>query len=231
MVRKDTFSSALKAAIPVMAGYVGIGVPCGIMESSVGLNALMAFAVSMTFYSGAGQFMVSSMWLAGNPVSAIVASVSFVNTRQMLYSTAFAPYFAGVKKWLTFLFSATVTDESFGVNMGLFRQGGWRPVQATLVNLLCMTTWALSNSVGVLIGDALSIPTAIASFAMTSIFICLLVTQKFNRTNIVVVIASFVGVFLFKLIGLSGAAILLGACLGVACGMLFRRIGGHRELV
>ena len=74
-----------------MAGYVAIGLPCGIMESQIGLNALMAFIVSVTFYSGAGQFMIDGMWLAGSPVASIVASVSFVNTRQLLYSAGFAP--------------------------------------------------------------------------------------------------------------------------------------------
>ena len=45
----DSVKSALAAAAPVMAGYVAIGLPCGIMESQIGLNALMAFVVSVTF--------------------------------------------------------------------------------------------------------------------------------------------------------------------------------------
>lgn len=47
--------------------------------------------MSVLFYSGAGQFMIPNMWLAGAPIASIIASVSFVNTRQMLYSAAFAP--------------------------------------------------------------------------------------------------------------------------------------------
>ncbi|MBQ9068290.1 MAG: AzlC family ABC transporter permease, partial [Eggerthellaceae bacterium] len=206
-----------------MAGYVGIGIPCGIMEQQIGMSAIMAFAMSMTFYSGAGQFMIPSMWLAGNPIASIIASVSFVNTRQMLYSAAFSPYFERVNRLLTFLFSATVTDESFGVNLAKYQEGSWDAGRATLVNLLCMTTWSLANAAGVLVGGALAIPTAIAAFAMTSIFICLLVSRKFDRTTVVVVVGSIAGVVLFKAIGLSGPAILLGAICGVASGLVADR--------
>lgn len=208
-----------------MAGYVAIGVPAGIMESQVGFNAPMAFLMSMTFYSGAGQFMIPSMWLAGAPLASIIASVSFVNTRQMLYAAAFSPYFTSVRKRLTFLFSATVTDESFGVNLAKFQEGSWSAGRATLVNLFCMTTWALANVAGVFVGDALSIPTAIAAFAMTSIFICLLVSQKITPVNCIVVAVAAAGVCLLKTVGLSGPAILLGACLGVCAGMIARKAG------
>ena len=219
MSGKEELKDAFAAAIPVMAGYVGIGIPCGIMESQIGMNALMAFVMSMTFYSGAGQFMIPNMWLAGSPLMSIVASVSFVNTRQILYSAAFAPSFDKVRKSKTFLFAATVTDESFGVNMAKFQEGSWDENRATFVNLLSMTSWGVSNAIGVLIGDALAIPTVIAAFAMTSIFICLLSTQKMDKINVIVIVVSMVAVYFFKLVGLAGPAILLGACTGVAAGL------------
>ena len=79
MQKKDAVIQALKAALPVMVGYVGIGIPCGIVEHQIGMNAFMAFVMSMTFYSGAGQFMIPNMWLASTPLASIIASVSFVN--------------------------------------------------------------------------------------------------------------------------------------------------------
>lgn len=207
-----------------MMGYIAIGLPCGIMESQIGLNWFMAFVMSMTFYSGAGQFMIPNMWLAGSPIASIIASVSFVNTRQMLYSAAFAPYFEKVSKKLTFLFGATVTDESFGVNMMQYQNGEWSAWQSTLVNLFSMTSWGVCNALGVLIGDALSIPTAIAAFSMTSIFICLVLDQRMTKLNVFVILLSAAGVCFFKIIGLAGPAILLGAVLGVVGGMVFRKV-------
>ena len=75
-----------------MLGYVAIGLPCGILSNSIGMNALQVFLMSALFYSGAGQFMIArNMWLAGSPMGAIIASVSLVNTRQMLYSADLLP--------------------------------------------------------------------------------------------------------------------------------------------
>ena len=207
-----------------MLGYVAIGIPCGILSASIGLNALQVFLMCALFYSGAGQFMIPNMWLAGSPIASIILSVSFVNTRQMLYSAAFAPWCQRASKRLAFLFSATVTDESFGVNMQQFAQGNWTVARATLVNLCSQSSWTLSCVVGVFIGNAIGIPLAIAAFAMTSIFICLLVTQDITGPNVVAAVCAIIGVFVCKLAGLPGPAIFIGALVGVACAFVFSRI-------
>ena len=85
---REDLAPALRAALPVMLGYVTIGVPCGVMAAEVGLGPLVAFLLSATFYSGAGQFMMASLALAGTPVASMVASVALVSTRQLLYSAA-----------------------------------------------------------------------------------------------------------------------------------------------
>ena len=185
MFTVDNIKAAFKAAVPIMLGYVAIGIPCGILSASIGMNALQVFMMCALFYSGAGQFMIPNMWLAGAPMASIILSGSFVHTRQMLYSAAFAPWFEGASKKLAFWFSATVTDESFGVNMQQFERGGWTPQRATFVNLFSQSSWTLSCVVGVFIGNAIGIPLAIAAFAMTSIFICLLVTQKITAANVI----------------------------------------------
>ena len=224
MFKRENIAAAFKAAVPIMLGYVAIGIPCGILSASIGLNALQVSLMCALFYSGAGQFMIPNMWLAGSPIASIILSVSFVNTRQMLYSAAFAPWCQKASKRLAFLFAATVTDESFGVNMQQFERGGWSVARATLVNLCSQSSWTISCVIGVLIGNAIGIPLAIAAFAMTSIFICLLVTQEITASNIVAAVCAIVGVFVCKLVGLTGPAIFIGALFGVVCAFVFTRI-------
>lgn len=210
-----------------MLGYVTIGIPCGVMEAEVGLTPLMAFLLSATFYSGAGQFMMSSLALVGTPVASMVASVSLVSTRQLLYSAALAPYLAGASRPLAALFAATVTDESFGVNLERFAGGGgWDAVRATMVNLASMFSWAAANALGALVGPVLAIPTAVMSFAMTSIFICLLATQGRTRRTVCCAAASVISVILLKVLGLGSMSILPAALIGILVGMV---IGGSRE--
>lgn len=221
MIKKQHIKEAFHAAVPIMLGYVAIGIPCGILCDSIGLNVLQVFLLSALFYSGAGQFMLPNMYLAASPLASIIASISLVNTRQMLYSASFAPECQGVSKKLAFFFAATVTDESYGVSTAKFEEGEWSVDRALFVNLFSQSSWTVSNMVGVLLGNAIGIPLNIAAFAMTSIFICLLVTQKMTTPNLVAIVLAMLGVYLCKAIGLTGPAILVGAILGVAGAMIF----------
>ena len=76
MLSGDHIRQSFSAALPIMLGYVAIGIPCGILGASIGMNELQVFLLSAVFYSGAGQFMIPNMWLAGSPLASIIASVS-----------------------------------------------------------------------------------------------------------------------------------------------------------
>ena len=174
--------------------------------------------------------MIPNMWLAGSPLASIIASVSLVNTRQMLYAASFAPQCAASPRWLAALFAASVTDESYGVNTARFAEGNWSVDRALMVNLFSQSSWTISNIVGCAVGAAVDIPVPIAAFAMTAIFICLLVTQKFTSANIVAMIVAMLGVYLCKALGLTGPAILIGAVAGVVCALAFSALFPRRPV-
>lgn len=215
-----------KAAVPIMLGYVAIGLPCGILSASIGLNPLQVLIMCVLFYSGAGQFMIPNMWLAGSPIASIIASVSFVNTRQILYAAAMAPRCQKVSKRLSFLYAATITDESFGVNTRCFSEGDWSVRRATFVNLFSQSAWTIACVIGTIVGDALGIPLTIAAFAMTSIFICLLVSQRVTAPNVVSALCAIVTVIVLKLLGLGAVAIFFGAVIGVLYALVFSHFKG-----
>ena len=219
-IARHILTPALKAAWPILAGYVVLGIPCGFLAQAAGLEWWMALLMSFVLYSGVGQYMIPNMWLAGNPLASIILSVSLVNTRQMLYGASLSRFCAQAGKRLSYIFGATVTDESFGVNLALLEQGDWGIKRATAVNFFSMTTWALANAAGVLIAGAVSLPTALASYAMTALFICLLCMQAPTVSNLVAAMGATVGVVVCKLVGLSGMAIFIGAVIGVAAAML-----------
>jgi 4-azaleucine resistance transporter AzlC len=216
---------ALSLAAPIMVGYLFLGIPCGILSQSVGMDVLQVFLLSLLFYSGAGQYMIPNMWLVGSPMAAIIASVTLVNSRQMLYSASLSRFCEKAGKLQTFLYGATVTDESFAVNVVKHEQGTWDIKGATLVNIFSQSSWVVANLLGVVVGSLLTLPTALASFAMTSIFLCLLFSQAPTKGNIVAGVVAVLGVLIAKSIGLSGPAILIGALLGVAAGMIVERKG------
>lgn len=217
-------------ALPVMLAYLVIGVPCGVLEAQIGFGPLLAFAFSSTFYTGAGQFMLPQMVLAGTPLATTLASIVLVSSRQLLYSAGLAPYLGEGSRLDAFALACTVTDESFGVNLDRFvGDPSWDVRDGLLLNLLCMVSWALANAAGVLAGGMVSLPTALMSFGMTSIFVCLLLGQLHDGATCVAALASALLVLACKLAGLQGAEVLLGAIGGVACGLVWQAWSRNRS--
>ena len=210
-----------EAAIPVILGYIAIGVPCGVLASAIGMTWWQTLLFSVIFYSGAGQFMIPNMFSAGASLLSIIPSVSLVNTRQMLYSAALIPWCKDEKKSLIFWYTATVTDETFGIAISKYRDGNWSIGKSIFLNEFSHLSWSISSVAGCLIGPIINIPIEIASFAMTSIFICLLVTSINTSENRAAAIGAVAGVVLFKFLGGEGFSIFLGAILGVVVGYIY----------
>ena len=219
----SSIGQAFRAALPVMIGYVALGVPCGILGAAAHMTLMQILLLSVFMYSGTGQYMIPNLFLAGMAPISLSATVTLVSSRQMLYGSALAEFFSGVRKSRLVLYAATVTDETFGVNIARFQAGMWTPKQAQAVNSFSHLSWTLSNLTGALLGAWLVIDTRIAAFAMTSLFICLLLSQHFDRSHVLALFASIAGVIICKLLGLGGPAILAGALLGIAVGFLDSR--------
>ena len=49
MKLSNDIQPAVQAAIPIVLGYIAIGIPCGILEDSIGLNAVQVFFLSCMF--------------------------------------------------------------------------------------------------------------------------------------------------------------------------------------
>ncbi|MDR3053561.1 MAG: AzlC family ABC transporter permease [Coriobacteriales bacterium] len=214
--------TAAAAALPICLGYIALGLPCGLLGIKAGMSLLQVIVLSLIFYSGSGQFMIASLTIAGVPALSTALTVSLVNARQLLYASALLPHFKGLTRIKALLCAFNVTDESFGVNIARLQAGTWQPRQIMLVNILPQLTWVLANTVGALVGSLLDIPTAIAAFAMTSIFLCLLLMQKGRADYLLAATGSVAGVVACKFVGLDNVAIFVGAVLGVGVGMLAR---------
>ena len=46
MLSGDHIRQSFSAALPIMLGYVAIGIPCGILSASIGMNELQVFLLS-----------------------------------------------------------------------------------------------------------------------------------------------------------------------------------------
>ena len=208
-------------AWPVALSYIAVGLACGVLEAKAGMAPWMAFVLGCTFLSGAGQFMMSNLWMAGVPMTSILVSVATISSRFALYSASLAPQLSRVPRRLALGVCATLTEESFGINMTkLMNDDEWTESHALLFNIVLLFAWGGSCGVGAAIGVAVTIPTAVACFVMTSLFVFLLCTQKLSMPVAAAILVAFGVVALFKYAGLTAFAVPVAAVAGVAAALV-----------
>ncbi len=73
-----TAKTGMKDTIPTLAGYIGVGLAFGVVAKAAGLSVFVIILMSVVTYSGAAQFVIVSMLLAGSTFFAILTSVFFI---------------------------------------------------------------------------------------------------------------------------------------------------------
>lgn len=218
----------LAAAWPIILSYIPVGLACGVLGSKCGVGPDRALLLSLTIISGGGQFMIDNLWLAGVPASMIVVSVGAISLRFALYSASLAPHLQKAKKRMSLALALTLIEEAYGVSLGKFCDGDkeWTFAHALKLNLVTILTWASSVTAGAVLGGVVNVPTAVAGFAMTSLFIYLLWDQLVSaeghvtRGKLVAAVAAVIAAVAFKLAGVSAAAVPGGAVAGVVAALL-----------
>lgn len=211
----------IKTAAPIMLSYVPVGLACGLLAAQAGMAPWMVALVSVTFFSGSGQFMMSNLWMTGVPVLSIAAGVSAISARFALYSASLAPHLKGASKLETVLASGTLIEEGYGISMGkLVEDDDWGARETVALNIVLILTWTLAAVAGASAGTVIDVPTAIAGFACTSLFIYLLCSQERRRGNIAATIVAFAGVAVLKIAGQASVAVPVAALAGVAAALM-----------
>ena len=204
-----------KTVWPVMLTYVAIGAPCGMIMGQTGMEPWMVFALSSTFVTGSGQFMICNLWLAGVPAASIVASVAAITS-----------HLTGASKSQTLAVAATLTEEAYGISLAKLVEGeDWGPRESFVLNVILIATWGVSCTTGAIVGAVVDVPTAIAAFVCTSLFICLLFSQRLSRGNVVAAVSGAVSVAVCKFLGLVNiavpASVVVGITIALACDAVF----------
>ena len=111
---KETVKTAFKLSLPVMAGYLFIGVAFGMFLSSKGYSAIWAFFLSFSVYAGAMQFV--AVELLCSPFSALNAAVMTlsVNARHLFYGLSMLKKYKGTGKFKPYLIFS-LTDETYAI--------------------------------------------------------------------------------------------------------------------
>ncbi|GKS82431.1 branched-chain amino acid ABC transporter [Ligilactobacillus pabuli] len=192
MKKSDTrFKEVFQIALPLCMSYIPIGLACGVLLNAAGFNFLMTGLVSLLVFSGGAQFMIASMLTIHAPMQTILLMLLFLEMRYALLGSSLSQYVRGTSKKFLLVFAASMNDENYAVNYLKFATDKtWTAENALLVEHLSLLFWTLSNLVGSLAGGFISVNLTIVDFALTALFIYMIVMQIKNKLTILISILS-----------------------------------------
>lgn len=175
--------TTLVLTIPVMTGYIFMGMAFGILLVSRGYGVVWSGLMSVTIYAGAMQFV--AVELLASPFSPL--NVFFVtliiNARHIFYGISMLGKFRNTGRFKPYLVFA-LTDETFsllysaappeGVSRGMFY---------FCVSLLDQLYWVTGCVAGALIGSRISFNIKGIEFVMTALFVAIFVDQFREKSN------------------------------------------------
>ena len=171
----------LISAWPICLGYIPVGLALGVIAQKAGLHPLEIGFMSLLVFAGSAQFIAVSMLSNGAGAVPIIFSTFAVNLRHLLMSSSLALHLGNASKRILSLFAYGVTDESFGVNISKFREGNWDIKRALVVNHATNITWVASTIIGGYGGQLIPAGAFGIDYALTAMFIGLLVIQLKGR--------------------------------------------------
>jgi len=226
--RKKTFQDGVTAAWPICLGYIPIGLALGVLAQQTGLPWWAVAMMSVLVFAGSAQFICVAMLAVGSSLPAIIFTTLVVNLRHLLMSSALAVYLPGVNRRFLALFAYGITDESFAVNMTRFRNEGWDRWRALTLNHIANFVWILATITGALVGQLVPQGAFGIDYALTGMFICLLVFQLNGRIYIITgLLAALISVCWYLLI--PGDSYIVGASICAATLGYFLQRNHRRE--
>lgn len=210
-------------AVPIILGYLPIGLAFGVLASTAGLSTTATAAMSVFVFAGSSQLISVGLIGAGVGIASITATVFLVNLRHMLMSAYLAPHLRKLKTWQLILFSYEITDESFAIHSTYIREHGVPPItELFALNISAHLAWVLGSILGVWLGSSIALDIAAfgIDFALPAMFIALLVMQIENyRHFAIAAFAALLGL-LFYLAGMKQLYIILATVIAATAGVL-----------
>jgi len=171
MGKGSLVKSVVACTLPVLTGYVVLGIGFGILLSGIGLSAAWSSLMAAMIYAGAMQYLSVGL-LAGAwaPLSAFLITL-IVNARHIFYGFSFLEKYAGTGKVKPYLLFG-LTDETFAVLSSAKVPDGVKPsLFYFLVTLFDQCYWFAGCTLGALIGRNLPFDTTGIAFSMTAMFV------------------------------------------------------------
>ena len=174
--------TAFFASVPVMAGYLVLGIGFGMILRTRGYGVLWALAMSVCIYAGSMQYVAIDLLTGG--VSLITAALTTlaVNARHLFYGISMVDKYKNQKK-KGFLFF-TLTDETYSlVCSDEAEKSGDASGYYFWVSLFDYLYWITGSVLGSVLGNMIPFSTEGIDFSLTALFLTVFVEQWLTTKN------------------------------------------------
>lgn len=228
-VSRHWFQGVMRA-MPIVLGYVPVGLAYGILAQKAGLSPLNTVLMSILVYAGSAQLIAVGLLGAHTPVLSIIMTTFVVNFRHLIMASALMPYLKQWRKRELAAFAYELTDETFAVHSAHFASAHFASTQfpdgvpATAdifaTNITAQLAWVTGTLLGIAVGQLVSDVKPFAlDYALPAMFVALLVLQIKQWRHVVVAILTGILAVALLQAGMTQwhvmTATVIGASLGV----------------
>lgn len=185
---QNTKLRALRAAfphtIPVLTGFLVLGIAYGVLMQTKGYGVICAVAMSAIAFCGSMQFVaLTLLTTVFVPVQAFFLSL-MVNARHLFYGISMLEKYKGLGKLRYFLIY-TLCDETFSIASSIDPPADIaRKDFYFFISLLDYLYWIIGTFLGSVLGSFITFNTEGLDFVLTALFVVLLLEQLKHRENI-----------------------------------------------
>ena len=177
-----TVRQALLKTIPVMAGYIVLGIGFGILMRNAGYGVGWAAAMSLLMYAGSMQYVGVGLLAGGASILTTAITTVMVNARHLFYSISMIGKYKNAGHYKPYMIFA-LTDETYSLLCDGSTPEGTDPNRYRfLVSLFNHCYWVAGSIIGNLLGAVLPFSTAGIEFSMTALFIAAF-TEQWLKTR------------------------------------------------
>lgn len=182
-MKKSVIKKAFLKSLPVLAGYVVLGIGFGILLKKAGYGALWSFAMGTFIYAGSMQFVGVGLIEGGASIITTIITTFMVNARHLFYSISMIDKYKGSGKYKPYMIFA-LTDETYSLLCdGKTPEGEDPNLYRFLVSFFNHVYWISGCVLGSLLGSVLPFSTAGIEFSMTALFIASLTEQWLSNKD------------------------------------------------
>lgn len=180
---KRTVKLAFLKSLPVMAGYIVLGISFGILLKRAGYGLYWSFLMGLSIYAGSMQFVAVPLLTAGASLITVALTTLMVNARHLFYGISMIDKYKDTGKKKGYLIFS-LTDETYSLlcsaDVPADVRKDW---YYFLVSLFDHSYWVLGCVLGSLIGTIFTFNSAGIEFSMTALFVTVFVEQWLTTKN------------------------------------------------